>query len=85
MLEYALRSLLLGRSQEKWDMVLPQIVRACRSIPQPSIGKTPNFLILGQRTRVSDYLTYHIPDHDNSVHEYVGELVELLRAAHKML
>jgi len=36
-------------------------------------------------TRVPDHLTYHVPDHDNSVHEYVGELVERMRAAHEML
>jgi len=41
--------------------------------------------MLSREIRVSDHLTYHIPDLDNFAHEYVGELVECMRAAHKML
>jgi len=33
MLGNSLRSLLIGKSQEEWDLVLPQIMRAYRSTP----------------------------------------------------
>jgi len=41
MLGDALRSLLLGRSQEEWNMVLPQVMLAYRSTPHTSTGETP--------------------------------------------
>jgi len=85
MLGDSLRSLLLGRGQEEWDIVLPQIIRAYHSTPHTSTGEIFNFLMLGRETKVPAYLTYHIPDHDHSVHEYEGELVKRLRAAHKLL
>jgi len=44
MLGDALRSLLLGRSQEEWDTVLPHIMH---STPHTSTGETPNLLMLG--------------------------------------
>jgi len=34
---------------------------------------------------VPDYLAYHIPEPDHSVHEYAGELIERLRVAHEIL
>jgi len=85
MLGDALRSLLLGRRQEEWDTVLPQIMRAYRSTPDTSTGETPNLLMLGRETRVPDHLIYHVPVQDYSVHEYAEELVERMKAAHEML
>jgi len=41
--------------------------------------------MLGRETRVPDHLTYHVPEQDNSVHEYASKLVERMRAAHEML
>jgi len=70
MLGDALRSLLLGRAQEKWDVVLPQVMRPYRSTPHTSTGETPNLLMLGRETRVPDHPTYHIPEQDYSIHEY---------------
>jgi len=61
MLGDALRSLLLGRGQEEWDVVLPQIMRAYRSTPHSATQETPNFLMLGWETRVPGHLTYHVP------------------------
>jgi len=46
MLGDALRSLLLGRSQEEWDTVLPQVMWAYCSTPHTSTGETPNLLML---------------------------------------
>jgi len=72
----SLRSLLLGRGQEEWDVVLPQAMRAYRSTPHTSTGETPNLLMLGRETRVPDHLNYHIPEQSYSIHEYASRLVE---------
>jgi len=85
MLGNALQSLLLGHGQEEWDTVLPQVMQAYRSTPHTSTGETTNLLMLGRETTGSNHLTYHVPDQDNSVHEYVGEQAERMRAAHEML
>jgi len=85
MLGDALRSLLLGKSQEEWDAVLPQIMRAYRSTPHSSTQETPNFLMLGRETRVPDHLTYHVPLPEGPVHKYVRELVDRMRTAHEAL
>jgi len=85
MLGDALRSLLLDRSQEKWDTVLPQVMRAYHSTLHTSTGETPNLLMLGRETRVPDHLTYHVPEQDYPVHEYASELVEQMKVAHEIL
>jgi len=85
MLGDALRSLLLSRSQEEWDTVLPQVMRAYRSTPHTSTCETPNLLMLGRKTQVPDHLTYHILEQDYSVHEYASELVEQMKVTHKIL
>jgi len=85
MLGDSLRSLLLGRGQEECDVVLPQVTRAYRSAPHTSTGKTPNLLMLGRETRVPDHLSYHIPEQDYSIHDYVSGLVENMQVAHKIL
>jgi len=72
MLGDALKSLLLGRSQEKWDVVLPQIMRAYRITLHSAMQETPNFLMLGWETLVPEHLTYHVPVPESPVHEYVG-------------
>jgi len=85
MLGDALRSLLLGRGQEEWDVVLPQIMRAYRSIPHSSTLETPNFLMLGRQTRIPEHLTYHVPAPEAPVHEYVSKLIETMEQAHDAL
>jgi len=74
MLGDALWSLLLGRGQEEWDMVLPQIMRAYHSTPHSSTQETPNPLMLSHETPVLEYLTYHVPAPESPIHEYVGNL-----------
>jgi len=49
MLGDSLGSLLIGKSQEEWYLVLPQIMRAYRSTPHSSTLETPNFLSLGEK------------------------------------
>jgi len=85
MLWDSLRSLLIGRSQEEWDMVLPQIMRAYRIAPHSSTLETPNFLMLERETRVPEHVTYHVPALESNVHDYVDELVKRMRTAHKVL
>jgi len=85
MLGDSLRSLLLGRGQEEWDVVLPQIIRAYRSTPHSATQETPNFLMLGRETRVPEHLTYHVPAPESPVHEYVGGLIEIMGKAHDAL
>jgi len=87
MLGDALRSLLLRRSQEEWDAVLPHVMRGYRGTPHTSTGemRPPNLLMLGRETRVPDHLTYHVPGQDSLVHKYASELVERMKAAHEIL
>jgi len=85
MLGDTLRSPFLGRGQEEWNTVLPQIIRTYRSTLHTSTGETPNLLMLRRETRVPDHLTYRVPEQDSSVHENASELVERMRVAHKML
>jgi len=85
MLGDSLRSLLIGKSQEEWDLVLPQIMRAYRSTPHSSTLETPNFLMLGRETRVPEHVTYRVLAPESSVHDYVDELVKSMRTAHEVL
>jgi len=85
MLGNALRSLLLGRSQEEWDTVLPQVMWAYRSTLHTSTGETPNLSMLDRETRVPDHLTYHVPEQDYPVHGYASKLVEQMKVAHELL
>jgi len=85
MLRHPLKSLLLGRGQEEWDVVLPQILWAYRSTSHFSTLKTPNFLMLDWKTLVSEHLTYHFPEPKVPVHEYAGKLIETMERAHEVL
>jgi len=78
MLGDALRSLFLGQSQEKWNVVLPQIMRAYRSTPHSSPQETPNLLMLGRETWVLKPLTCHVLAPDSLVFNYVVKLIETM-------
>jgi len=65
--------------------VLPQIMRAYHSTPDSSTMETPNFLMLGRETRVTELVTYHVPAPESSVHDYVDELMKRMRTAHEVL
>jgi len=85
MLRDALKSLLLSRSEEEWDVVLPQIMRAYHSTPYSSTQETPNLLMIDQETRVPEHLTYHAPASESPVHEYVGRLIGRMEETHDAL
>ena len=52
----SLRTLLLRRGQEEWDLLLPQIMRAFRGTPHSVTGETANFMMLGRELRLPDQL-----------------------------
>jgi len=81
MLGDALRSLFVERSQEEWDVMLPQIMRAYRSTPHASTQETSNLLVLGRETRVPEHLTYLVPAPKFPVHEYIRKVMEMMRKA----
>jgi len=85
MLGDSLRSLLLSRTHEEWDLILSLIMRACHSTSYSSTLETPNFLMLGRETRVPKHLTYYVPALESSVHEYVDELITRTKMAHEIL
>lgn len=84
-LDNALWSLLLSRSQEEWDLVLPYVMRAYRSTRHFNTLETPNFFMLGRETRVPDHSTYHFIAPQNPVHEYMDELITCRRMAPEIL
>jgi len=85
MLGDSLRSLLICKSQEEWDLVLPQIMRAYLSTPHSSTLETPNFLMLGRKTKVPEHVTYHVPVPESNIHDYVDEVIKCMRTAHEVL
>ena len=82
----SLRAMLLDRSQEDWDLVLPQIMRAFRGTPHTATGETPNLLMLGRELRLPDQLLYTSPPTEPATrHQYVLDMKERLEVAHSTL
>ena len=52
----SLRTLLLRRGQEEWDLLLPQIMRAFRGTPHSVTGETANLMMMGRELRLPDQL-----------------------------
>ena len=85
-LEDSLRAMLLGRGQDEWDVLLPQLLRAYRGTPHTATGETANMLMLGRELRLPDQLQHHPPPNESSSqHEVVIEMRERLEQAHKAL
>ena len=82
----SLRTLLLRRGQEEWDLLLPQIMRAFRGTPHTVTGETANFMMLGRELRLPDQLQLHPPPTELAPqNSYCKELVERLETAHAAL
>ena len=82
----SLRTLLLRRGQEEWDLLLPQIMRAFRGTPHSVTGETANFMMLGRELRLPDQLQLHPPPADwTPQSDYCRELVKRLEMAHAAL
>jgi len=60
-------------------------MRAYRSTSHSSPLDAPRFLMLGQETRVSEHLTYHLLTPESNDQEYVDELITRMRMAHEVL
>lgn len=84
----ALRSMLfdLNGTQEDWDALLPQLLRAFRATPHSKTGETANFLMLGRECRLPDQLVHgsHSIQLDTSA-RYAIELKDRLELAHELL
>ena len=57
----SLRTLLLRRGQEEWDLLLPQIMRGFRGTPDSVTGETANLMMLGRELWLPDQLQLHPP------------------------
>ena len=53
-----LRSMLLSKDKEDWNLLLPQIMRTIRASPHKRTGKTADFMMLGRETRLPEHLMY---------------------------
>ena len=53
-----LRSMLIGKDEEDWDLLLPQIMRTIRASPHKQTGETAKFLILAREVRLPEHLLY---------------------------
>jgi transposase InsO family protein len=82
----SLRALLLSRSQEDWDLLLPQIMRAFRATPHTTTGETANMMMMGREVRLPDQL-YCSPSMAMEAprHQYIQELKERLELVHTTL
>ena len=82
----ALRTLLLRRGPEEWDLLLPQIMRAFRATPHSATKETPNALMLGRELRLPDQLMINPPTRTfQDTSEYVQTVHRRLEEAHDAL
>ena len=81
-----LRSMLLGKDEKDWDLLLPQIMRTTRASPHKQTGETANFMMLGKKTRLPEHLMYGPAASGNSPREsYATELANCMEAARDKL
>ena len=82
----SLRTLLIDKGQEEWDLLLPQLMRAFRGTPHTSTGETPNLMMLGRELRLPDQLQYLPPPVEASTrNQFVQDVRERLEEAHSLL
>ena len=78
----ALRTFLLTRDETDWDLLLPHLTRAVRSIPHSATGETANYMMFGRELSLPEDLLA-APTLPLSSHEdYVADLVDRQQAAH---
>ena len=82
----ALRTHLLTRSQNEWDKLLPQVMRAFRATPHSTSGETANSMMLGREVRLPDQLMCPTPlEEPAGRSQYVTELAGRLKDTHEMM
>ena len=81
-----LRSLLLNRAEDDWDLLLPYIMRSIRASPHQTTSETPNYLMLGREVRLPEHLLYGPEAEDVYTREqYAVEVQKRLSTAHELL
>ena len=81
-----LRTLLLRRSEDDWDLLLPYIMRSIRASAHQATAKTPNFLMLGREVRLPEHLLYGPnAEKTTSREQYAVDLQKRLDIAHCLL
>ena len=74
-----IRTLLLLRTPQNWEKLLPEVMRAFRATPRSVTKETANRLMLGQETRLPDQLKCSAPNEEPMNRcQYVIELMENL-------
>ena len=82
----ALRTLLLSKTQEDWDKLLPHVMRTFRATPHSSTGETANGLVLGREVRLPDQLMCPTsPEEPSDRSQYVLDLANRLEQAHEVI
>ncbi|XP_067928948.1 uncharacterized protein [Watersipora subatra] len=82
----SLRALLLARGQDKWDLWLPQLMKAYRGTPHSATRETANLLMLGRELRLPDQLESHPPPTEFfPAHEHALEVQRRLQTVHEAL
>ena len=81
-----LRALLLNRSEDDWDLLLPYIMRSIRASPHHATSETPNFLMIGREVRLPEHLLYGPEAGETySREQYALEVQKRLETAHDLL
>ena len=81
----SLRSLLLARAEDDWDLLLPQIMRSIRATPHTTTGETPNYLMYGREMRLPDNLLGSVSGETTTRPEYAEQVKARLEEAHDYL
>ena len=87
-----LRSLLLDRAEDDWDLLLPQIMRSVRATPHSTSHETHNYLMFGRELKLPGTLSH--PElsenkgrleHAMDIQQRLSDAYELLRGSQKQL
>ena len=81
-LENALRTFLLMRDETDWDLLLPHLSRAVRSVQHSVTGETANYMMFGRELSLPEDLLAEPNLPLSSCEDYVADLVDRLQAAH---
>ena len=82
-----LRSLLIGKDEEDWELLLPQIIGTIRAPPpHQQTGETANFMMLGREVRLPEHLIYGpAASNTTSRERSADELADRMEEAHDKL
>ena len=81
-----LRSMLIGKDEEDWDLLLPKIMRTIRASPHKQTRETANFMMLRREARLPEHLMYRPAAGETTSREsYAMELACRMKAAHDKL